>query len=62
MLVIAYYVHNMASLKGVEICVPLLGLKENCELKCWRDFILRFEISLINTSLALHDGNDKATT
>jgi hypothetical protein len=43
----------MASQKGLELRVPPLELKENCELECWRDFILRFEIALINTTLAL---------
>lgn len=46
----------MASLKGVEIRIPPLELKENSELECWREFILRFEIALINTNLALHES------
>ena len=50
----------MASLKGVELRVPPLELKENSELECWRDFILRFEIALINTNLSLTGDNTAA--
>ena len=45
----------MASLKGVEVRIPPLELKENSELECWRDFILRFEIALINTNLSTNE-------
>lgn len=45
----------MASLKGVEVRIPPLELKENSELECWRDFILRFEIALINTNLSVNE-------
>ena len=40
-------------IKGVELGVPQLELKNNSELECWRDFIERFEIALINTNLAI---------
>jgi hypothetical protein len=43
----------MAGIKGVELKIPALELKENSELECWRDFIQRFEIALINTNLAI---------
>lgn len=43
---------QMAAIKGVELRIPPLELKENSELECWRDFIQRFEIALINTNLA----------
>lgn len=36
-----------------DIRIPPLSLKENSELECWNEFILRFEIALINTPLAL---------
>lgn len=42
----------MTGLKGVELRIPPLELKENSELECWRDFLLRFEIAIINTNLA----------
>lgn len=37
----------------MEIRVPPLELKESSELECWTDFITRFEVALINTSLAI---------
>ena len=46
-------IKEMASHKSLEVRIPPLELKENCQLECWRDFLLRFEIALINTSLAL---------
>ena len=52
----------MSALKGVELRVPPLELKENSELECWRDFILRFEIALINTNLSITGSNTATAT
>jgi hypothetical protein len=43
----------MAGFKGLELRIPILELKENSELECWRDFLQRFEIAVINTNLAI---------
>ena len=43
----------MSSFKSLDIRVPPLELKENSELECWTDFITRFEVALINTSLSI---------
>lgn len=43
----------MSRFKSLDIRVPPLELKENSELECWTDFITRFEVALINTSLAI---------
>jgi len=43
------------SVKGVEVSIPPLVLVENSELECWENFLLRFEIALINTNLAIND-------
>ena len=37
----------------MDVKIPPLVLKENSEMECWREFILRFEIALINTNIAI---------
>lgn len=39
--------------KGIDVRIPPLVLKENSELECWKKFILRFEIGLISTNMAI---------
>lgn len=39
--------------KGIDVRIPPLVIKENSELECWKNFMLRFEIGLINTNMAI---------
>ena len=48
--------HTMSN-KCIDVTIPPLVLKENAEMECWREFILRFEIALINTNIAISKDN-----
>lgn len=52
----------MSAVKGIEIKIPPLVIKENSELECWNDFITRFEVALINTNLAIPIQSSTTTT
>ena len=39
--------------KSMDAKIQPLVLKDNAEIECWREFILRFEIALINTNIAI---------
>ena len=41
----------------MDVKIPSLVLKENSEIKCWGEFIFCFEITLINTNIAISKDN-----